>query len=122
MLNAPEHVEAFAALRGAYREKEHGLSFTIISVYPKEEYFTKKGVLSNRTKDLSNTEKSLIDCFCLKKFSIEPAPYGVQNLMTDDKAVVELISRKAYGDRATIVEVTLVPLQTEPYIISESNT
>jgi hypothetical protein len=109
MLNQPQHIGAFAWLRDIDL-KTQGYKFTITTVYEESVFFTKKKELSSRTQDLSNTEKSLIDCFCLPKFAVEEPPYGIQNLQCDDKHVVELVSRKAYGTKGTHVIVEIVPL------------
>lgn len=110
-----KHTDKFKQLREAADLKEMGYRFTITTVYDKSVFFTKKGEMSSRTQDLSNTEKSIIDVFCLPKFAVEEPPYGVSNLMCDDKHVVELVSRKMWGEQGVHVVVEIVPLPTEPF-------
>ncbi len=112
------HTEKFKQLRESINLKEQGYRFTITTVYSKDTFFTKKGEMSSRTQDLSNTEKSLIDVFCLQKFAVEAPPYGVLNLMCDDKHVIELVSRKMWGQQGVHVVVEIVPLPSAPFAIA----
>lgn len=105
-----ENLQALKELRDTIDLKTQGYRLTITTVYPHEMFYTKKGELSSRTQDLSNTEKSLIDCLCLPKFSVEAPPYGAPNLMCDDKHVVELISRKTWGPKGVHITIEIVPL------------
>lgn len=110
MLDKPEHVQAFADLRTAFDEKMHAYRVAITYSYPREVLLTKKGTMSARTVDAGNGDKVLIDCLFLAKHAVEPAPYGCQNLQTDDKAILQLTSRKAIGEPGISVDIEIVPL------------
>lgn len=109
-LSSKEYQQYFAELRENFRESEHGLKIGITLIAPHSELYTKEGKLSSRVHDVTNYEKSIIDVFCLKKYGDKPSPYGVQNLLTDDRYVKQVISRKIAGDSWGIrVSVTICP-------------
>lgn len=95
LLDKQENQDKLAALRDAFDPKKHGLSFSITLFSP--ELYVKSGELSGRVVDCSNFEKAVLDVFCLPKYAEKAAPYGVKNLMVDDKYVVRLFSQKKYA-------------------------
>lgn len=118
-LSRPEHQSKLQALREAFKPESHVFKVYLTTVYPQAEFTTKKGTLSAKTLDLSNTEKSLIDVFFLPKFNVQPVPEGVPNLNADDKHIVYLQSEKAASansERGLIVEIELVNLSDLPKI------
>lgn len=94
ILNSEENQAKLQNLRDAFNPSKHYIIYTQLACYPEEDFFTKKGHISARTHDVSNTEKPLIDLITLKKyFNLEP-PAGCKNLNTDDKFICDLISKK----------------------------
>ena len=77
---------------------------------PASELYTKDGKLSSRVHDLSNIEKSLVDVMLLKKYSAQESPYGVQNMLTDDRYLKQLQSRKQVAETWGIrISITICP-------------
>ena len=89
--------QELAKIRDAYNEALHYFEVELNYVFPKEVLYNKKGLLSSRAEDLTNIEKPLIDLLFLPKIHIQPAPYGVPNLNTDDKNILKLVSCKSAG-------------------------
>lgn len=112
-LSTPENEQALRELREAFNPKLHGFIFRMTAFYPRSQFYTKQGQISNKTFDMSNCEKGLIDLFCLPKHSISPSPVGCQNLQVDDRYIVELVSKKKCTDSEEPrieVEIELVEL------------
>lgn len=102
-----------AEMRACFDPLKHGYSLTMSAYYPADKFITKKGGVSAKTMDLSNCEKSLVDCLFLPKFFNEPSPYGAQNLNCDDKHLVALHSFKRQTSEAQHrieLEIEIVPL------------
>ena len=93
-------------LKSAFKETEHAFEVHMIAFYPESEFYTKKGLLSNRTIDISNGEKAILDCLWLPKFNEEPFPYGAPNLSCDDRFITKMISEKRKSHERRI-EVTI---------------
>lgn len=106
-LSDAESEQKFKDLREAFKPEEHGFEVCMIAYYPRADYMTKKGHLSNKTLDLTNCEKSLVDCLFLSKHALTAAPYGCQNLQIDDRYVVSLQSKKLPCDGAPRIEVSI---------------
>jgi Holliday junction resolvase RusA-like endonuclease len=108
-LSSKEHQKSFAELREAFNDSIHGLKIGIVMFIPKSELYTKDGKLSAKVHDLSNIEKSIVDVMLLKKYGAQESPYGVQNMLTDDKYLVQLSSRKvASNDWGLRISITIV--------------
>lgn len=107
-LSTVENNEKLKLLRESFDPEQNFYAISIVVFYPEKEFFTKKGLVSQRTIDVSNFEKAIIDCFFLPKFFEEPVPYGCKNLNIDDKYLFELNSKKDYHQSHEYkVEVTL---------------
>lgn len=103
--------EKLTALRALFDPQKHAYEVSITAYYPADEFYTKKGQISNKTIDMSNGEKLIIDCFFLPKFCSEPFPYGCQNLECDDRFINTLVSHKKVGaTRAIEVCIKIVEL------------
>lgn len=117
-LSRPEHQAKLAELRQHFDPKLHTFKVCLTTVYPASELLTKVGVISSKTQDLSNTEKSIIDVFFLPKFNAQPVPEGVPNLNADDKNITHLESRKTKApdgvSRGLIVEIEITLLSELP--------
>lgn len=105
-LDKSDNQKKLAELRDAFDPKTHGLRFAITLFSP--DLYVKSGELSGRVVDCSNYEKAVLDAFCLAKYAEKPAPYGVKNLMIDDKFVTRLFSQKKLGaDWSLRVSITV---------------
>jgi hypothetical protein len=101
-LSTQSNLDNLMQLREKFNPEEHYYSIKIEMQYP-ESIFWKKGAgISAKTVDLSNFEKSIIDCLFLPKFHVTPFPYGCENLNIDDKYVAELRSSKVPGDQHSV--------------------
>lgn len=96
-LDKKENQEKLETLRKFFDPTLHSLRFSLTMFAPKEIFYTKAGTMSGRLIDATNWEKSVVDAFCLSKHADKPAPYGVKNLMTDDRYVKRLFSQKVVG-------------------------
>lgn len=101
------HEAQFKIMREAFDPLLNYYSVRLIAYYPEAQFVAKGKGISQRTHDLSNFEKPLIDLMFLPRHCDFNAPYGFQNLCIDDKYVGELYSCK----RATS--------EAAPYIIVE---
>lgn len=109
-LSSASHQKSFTELRALFDEKIHGLKIGITMMVPASELYTKDGKLSSRVHDLSNIEKSLVDVMLLKKYSAQESPYGVQNMLTDDRYLKQLQSRKQVAETWGIrISITICP-------------
>jgi len=93
-LGTQENLKKLAELRETFDPAQHFYAVQLDMYYPDSLLFRKGGGISAKTVDLSNFEKSIIDCLFLPKFNNTPFPYGCENLNIDDKFVAELVSRK----------------------------
>jgi hypothetical protein len=112
-LSTPENEQAFKDLREAFDPKKHGFTFHMTAYYPKSQFLTKQGHISNKLFDVSNVEKGLIDLFTLPKHALSPSPLGCQNLQIDDRYIVELQSRKKASESEIpyiVVQIGIVNL------------
>lgn len=91
----------------------HHLSLLSDGFDPSQEYltfqilhhvnlFTKSGKISQKSNDLGNVEKYLIDAICSSKVN-EHTP----NLNTDDAYILDLWSSKRHTDSDPYIEVTI---------------
>jgi hypothetical protein len=86
-----------AALRNKFKKNKHGYAVSLTFVLPPEILYTKTGELSSRAADLSNVEKSIIDCLFLPKHYSNDVPNGCQNLCMDDRYLKLMRSKKIAG-------------------------
>ena len=115
-------------IREAFNPLIHSFSITLISHYPTVTFFNKKGTISARTMDLTNTEKLLVDCFFSQKYTskkwlldrkgTEKSLYSpfklLQNAGHDDRYVSDLKSLKRPTNASNPyqeVRVDIVPLR-----------
>lgn len=92
LLNQQEPQRLLAELRNAFIPGKHCYRVRIIWYSP--QLLTKDGTLSNKTFDVTNVEKALLDLICLPKYHVQEWPYGCPNLNIDDKHVLTLVSGK----------------------------
>lgn len=119
LLSSQENSERFAKLRAHFDPKKHIFKVHIRAYYPKAQFVTKQGAISSKTLDLTNTEKSIIDCLFLKRFYDQPTPQGCLNLNTDDKYILDLHSCKriAQDDIHRIeVDVEILDWNVQDYV------
>lgn len=108
LLRPEEYQKAFKELKDQFDPKEHCLIVEITCYYPKEILITKKGTLSAKAFDISNTEKPIIDVIFLEKY----ATSTISNIGIDDKYIVDMISKKRYSDKHKIeIKIQLKNLQ-----------
>jgi len=110
-LASDENLQAFHDLREFFDPLKHGYIVNLVSYYPRDILFTKKGGLSARAHDLSNIEKPIIDLIFLPCYYNKSTPYGCHNLNIDDKFIYELSSKKLPADGHRIeIELSIVCL------------
>ncbi len=102
-----ENQEKFKELREHFDENLHSVSVQLTSIYPKEIYITKAGILSSKTQDISNTEKLILDLLFDERFHTREHPNGAPNCNINDKHVVEMISSKKYHDGESLLEINI---------------
>jgi len=108
LLRPEEYQNAFKELKEQFNPKEHCLTVEIICYYPKEILITKKGNLSSKAFDISNTEKPIIDVIFLEKY----ATSTINNVGIDDKYIVDMVSKKRPSNKHKIkVNIQLKSLQ-----------
>lgn len=105
-----DNQEKLAALREKFNPAHHSLGAIIRVFYPKEVFYNKQGLISAKTIDVTNFEKSLIDCIMLKKFFDEEVPRGCKNLNTDDRYLTVMQSSKEAVDGPPRIEATILIL------------
>lgn len=106
-LNSPEIQQKLSNLRKAYNEDLHCFAVDFTFHFPN--LLNKAGKISSRVEDLSNVEKVLLDVLFLPKFHAQDFPFGVKNINSDDKYVLQLNSRKQLADKPGIsVKVALI--------------
>lgn len=109
VLSCLEEQVKILELKRLFDPDKHGYAFKMCAYYPKEQFYTKKGQISNRTIDCTNWEKILVDCFCLPKFCNIAWPHGCNNLEIDDRYVVDVDSRKRPSNGMVIeVQISVV--------------
>lgn len=114
IMHRDENRAKFEEFRAAYDPRKHVYKCHIIAFYPAKEYYTKQDVLSNKTVDVSNFEKTLIDCMWLPKFHELGYPNGAENLNVDDKTLISCLSEKLPAtNRAVHVKVWI---ETRPTV------
>ncbi len=97
-LDAPDIQEQFKSLREYFDPVKHRYVVRLKAFYPESVIYTKEGAMSSRCHDVTNWEKPLIDLMFLPVHGEKPNPYGVMNLMIDDKHLVRLTSSKHPSD------------------------
>lgn len=97
---------ALKTVREAFNPDAFDFHVQFTAHYP--QFLTKAGQISNKTEDLSNIEKPLLDLLFLPKNHGNP----VSNVNADDRFVTRLVSEKQHGSRSGIeVRIRLVPRQ-----------
>lgn len=109
-LSSRQSIESFERLRSFFDPSKHVYSIDLTYRYPAEKLVTKAGHISNKSPDISNVEKPLIDLLFLPKYFDVPSPYGLKNLNVDDRYVVELHSRKIVGELGIDIIVSICEL------------
>lgn len=116
-LSLPENISTLKELREHFDPKKHKYEIDLQAWYPKQEFFTKEGLISAKTQDTTNWEKSLVDCLFLKKYFDAPHPYGCENLNIDDKYLTRCVSEKLpskEGEYRLEIILEIKPLQEHP--------
>lgn len=95
-------------VRDAFDPLKHSFQVELTSYYPESTFFNKKGSVSAKTMDLTNTEKLLVDCLFSQKYT-DPKwlqsrkgferglylPFSeLQNVGHDDRYITDLKSLK----------------------------
>lgn len=101
-LNSAENKQKFDKLRSHFDTSKHSYSVSIAVYYPEADFYTKKGIISAHTQDVSNYEKPLIDLIFLPKYFNLEGPYGCPNLNIDDKFITQMFSTKRVGPELCI--------------------
>lgn len=95
--------------REQYKPDQHGLAINLSFGVLPEFFFTKSGLISIRSLDLTNVEKLLVDIIFNKKF--DTSEY--ESLNIDDKCLVQLYSEKIPSqDWIISVSLSLVDLNS----------
>ncbi len=102
-LNSKQNKQKFENLRSHFDPNRHSYAVTIIVYYPETDFYTKKGLISAHTQDVSNYEKPLIDLVFLPKYFAQDPPYGCQNLNCDDKYITRMFSSKRPGTENKLI-------------------
>ena len=98
----------FEAFRKAFKPSKHGIHVDLTFFVERSLYFTKKGLINIRSKDLTNVEKPLVDLIFDERYFNRD---GIQNLAINDKHIISLHSRKLPADISTIkVVISLVDM------------
>jgi hypothetical protein len=116
-LNKPAAQKSFAELRAHFDLNKHVYSANLIAYYPESTFFTAKGLISQRTLDLTNWEKPIIDLLFLPKHYNNPEPYGCKNLNIDDKFLGRMFSTKKPsldGTSSMLISLRIIPAVTFP--------
>ncbi len=90
LLSLPKNKTGLEELRSTFNPLSNAYAFQIKAYVPRDLYYTKQGKLSRRAFDVSNTEKSIVDVFCLPKYP--------NSLQTDDCVVRSCHSIKLPAD------------------------
>ena len=76
--------------------------------FPRQQFYTKMGLISGHIPDLSNVEKPLIDIIFLPKHYGTNPPQTFKNLNIDDKYVTTIYSTKAaYDGDKPCIEISI---------------
>lgn len=97
---------ALSNLRNEFNPKLHTYDIKLEFFYPPHILYTKAGLISSKSHDLSNIEKPLIDLLFLPKYFEKKVPQGVKNLNIDDKYITSMSSSKRISNNHTI-KITL---------------
>lgn len=110
-LGTQANLQALKELREYFNPEEHFYSLSLVLTYPMPIFWKQDSGISAKTVDISNFEKSIIDCLFLPKFHVTPFPYGCENLNVDDKFLAEMQSAKRAGDDYSLkIVVEIKPL------------
>lgn len=116
-LRRPEPQAALKDLREAFVLHTHAYRARIIWYTPRASFLTKEGNLSNRTFDVTNVEKPIIDLIFLPKYHVQPVPYGCKNLNVDDKQLLSLTSgKRCSAEEKYEIEITIWIEELKKYV------
>lgn len=105
-LNAASIQNQLIALSSKFDPKKHSYVVNLKFHYPEKIFYTKTGIISARSHDLSNIEKGLIDILFLSKNNDNVM--GGKNLNIDDKYISKLISEKlATKSQSNFIDVSI---------------
>jgi len=108
-IDTESNLKAFADLREAFNPKKQAFIVNIITYYPHDILYTKKGTLSSKAHDRSNVEKPIVDLIFLPKYFNQESPYGCKNLNIDDKYILDISSKKRASEEAHIeIEIEII--------------
>ena len=108
--------EEFDKIRKMYQHGVHCFKVKLTAYYNTSSYFTKSGIVSNKTIDCSNWEKAIVDLLFLPKYHDLKPPSGAPNINVDDRYIISLTSEKTYTEHSThmIAEIEVVPAPKTP--------
>lgn len=121
-LTSEDSQQKLQQIRDAYEHGSHSFEVELTAHYPRELYFTKSGVISNRTLDNSNWEKPIIDLLFLPKYHELKPPSGAPNINVDDRYITSLLSRKLPYDKSRPCMVARIALVPAPQNSRETET
>ena len=126
-LQTPVNKAKLESISKAFLPEKHSFSVTLTSYYPESTFFNKRGTISARTMDLTNTEKLLIDCFFSPKYDTPKwlnsrkgferqlySPFkALYNITHDDVFITDLRSLKVPSrdsdEPFQVVRVDIIP-------------
>lgn len=129
-LQASPNASKLKLIREAFIPDKHSFSVSLTSFYPLATFFNKKGTISAKTMDLTNTEKLLIDCLFSQKYTSDKwlqsrkgferelySPFSaLQNVGYDDVYITDLKSLKRANKEASepfqLVRIDIIPLNS----------
>jgi hypothetical protein len=106
-------------LSSLFDPKKHVYTAHIIAYSPVDFFYTKSQEMSGRLIDVTNFEKSLIDCIFLPKFYGTNFPKQAINLNVDDRYLRKLTSEKLPSD-AWYFDIIL-RIENKPSIVTSKD-
>lgn len=113
LISEEKNVKKLKELRDYFDPDKHAYKLNLTFYYPRDIFYTQKGLISAKSHDLSNIEKVLIDILFLPKHFGSNPPHKAQNLNIDDKYIVDLnSSKRASEDHLIEVEFEIIDLNS----------
>lgn len=116
-LTSEQSQQEMKNIRESYKQGVHCFKVHLTAVYPVNHFFTKSGIVSNKTLDCSNWEKPIVDLLFLPKYHSQSPPSGCPNINVDDRFITSLSSEKTFGEcdkPHMIAEIELVDSPRTP--------
>lgn len=115
LLNIKSNQNKLEELRNFFKPELHLYFVKIICFYPNNEFYTKSNIISQRTIDITNFEKPIIDLLFLPKHFDNPYPYGCKNLNIDDKYLWKISSQKMPHNNQEYIIKIYIKIIKGPY-------